>query len=602
MMKNFLLLSLMAISLFFMAQQPQRPVGVNMTGLGAGNTHRIFTDAFLQNGPWIYKYANSNNPEPGATLPTLGANGYPVSVSSGGVGVVSYLFRDVGSSFENGQYRLIVTGKGKVKIIGGGFSGSFVTPVNTLVNLSQHAGTTGVAVQFTESDASDPISSIKFIRPNYINSYQTKKFTDEFLAFMSDFQVIRYMDFTKTNSSTVNTWDSRGKEDFYNQSVKGAAWEYVADMANATGKDIWINVPERADDNYITQLGKLMQQRLNPSIKIYLEYTNEAWNGSAGFTASNWCTTQAQALGYNYSVEPRFGYIEQARKYYAKRSADVFRIFEAELSNKTRLVKVLGIQSGAAYWDTMMLNAFNSSTYNPNAVKASAIATAPYFGNTVADDLWVEGVAATITVPQIVQRMSSSMASTFQNMGTDKNLASQYQLPLIAYEGGAHIWARTTNPDASFQEKLNQANRHPDLQAVYCNYLNQWYTTVGNLFVHYKSILRNGNNGRWGLKEFEDDNNNPKYLAMKNCVFAYNSGVLGAQNSSIDAKKFSVYPNPADKTVFFRNIEKNETVYFYDVSGKLVLQTKGESADISQLSPGVYIIKSSSGSAKLMVK
>src|SRR5262249_41900521 len=76
---------------------------------------------------------------------------------------------------------------------------------------------------------------------------------------------------------------------------KGAAWEYVIDLANATGKDIWINIPEGATDNYVTQLATLIKNNLNPGIHVYVEYSNELWNGAFSQTQANLTAAVAES-------------------------------------------------------------------------------------------------------------------------------------------------------------------------------------------------------------------------------------------------------------------------------------------------------------------
>jgi hypothetical protein len=104
----------------------------------------------------------------------------------------------------------------------------------------------GVILELIASDINDPVHDIKFILPGYINTYQTQTFTSEFLDFLSDFQVIRFMDFTHTNGSPVVSWSDRTMPDYYTQGkFGGVAWDYVVQLANTTQKDIWITSPIR---------------------------------------------------------------------------------------------------------------------------------------------------------------------------------------------------------------------------------------------------------------------------------------------------------------------------------------------------------------------
>jgi uncharacterized repeat protein (TIGR01451 family) len=54
------------------------------------------------------------------------------------------------------------------------------------------------------------------------------------------------------------------------------------------------------------------------------------------------------------------------------------------------------------------------------------------------------------------------------------------------------------------------------------------------------------------------------------------------------------YPNPSSKVVYFKNIETQTTVYVYDITGRLLINTiihDSRSLDISSLDSGVYLVK-----------
>ena len=128
------------------------------------------------------------------------------------------------------------------------------------------------------------ITDIKLLRPGYHNR-PNDVFRQEFLNAVSHFPAIRFMDFTGTNNSNPaypekTEWSSRRLPS--NALFKDVApWEYVIKLANLTGKDVWINIPVAASNDYIAQLSKLFKDSLtNPACKIYLEYSNEVWNGA----------------------------------------------------------------------------------------------------------------------------------------------------------------------------------------------------------------------------------------------------------------------------------------------------------------------------------
>ena len=146
------------------------------------------------------------------------------------------------------------------------------------------------------------ITNLRLIRPGYAGD-STQVYTNEFLDSLAPFSTIRFMGFTETNNSdpaypAVTDWSDRHViTDATQQSYgakHGAAWEYVALLANQTGKDIWINIRASATDDYVRQLATLLHVRLNPALKIYIEHSNEVWNPLFGQNAYNLAATQAE--------------------------------------------------------------------------------------------------------------------------------------------------------------------------------------------------------------------------------------------------------------------------------------------------------------------
>ena len=56
--------------------------------------------------------------------------------------------------------------------------------------------------------------------------------------------------------------------------------ESIVELANEAHKDLWVQVPAMATNDYVTQLAQLIHQRLDPALKVYVEYSNEDWNSS----------------------------------------------------------------------------------------------------------------------------------------------------------------------------------------------------------------------------------------------------------------------------------------------------------------------------------
>lgn len=82
------------------------------------------------------------------------------------------------------------------------------------------------------------------------------------------------MDWTNTNSQKDVEWAGRTLPSWRTYTGNGVAWEEVIKLANTLGKNVWINVPHLASNDYILQLATLFKSSLNPNLKIYVEYSN----------------------------------------------------------------------------------------------------------------------------------------------------------------------------------------------------------------------------------------------------------------------------------------------------------------------------------------
>lgn len=70
------------------------------------------------------------------------------------------------------------------------------------------------------------------------------------------------MDWTNTNSQTDTAWNTRTQTTHRTYTKNGVAWEETIHLANLLGKNVWINIPYLATDDYITQLATLFLNKL----------------------------------------------------------------------------------------------------------------------------------------------------------------------------------------------------------------------------------------------------------------------------------------------------------------------------------------------------
>lgn len=517
--------------------QVQRPIGTNFSGVHDYSTELVFTDAFKQARTWISFNADGSGPWSTNLAVSLNEQGYPLRIPyDDGVNppqaVRTLMLWDIGDAAPAGMYRLIAEGSGTIRLRFG-LDATLQCPVDTLLYTEGQ-----VALEILASEQQNPVRNIRFIYPNYVDTYPEKTFTDEFLAFATDFQVFRFMDWLRTNGATISSWSDRTPGDYYSQSqANGVAWEYIVELCNLLDRDPWICIPHRATDEYITALAQFLYDNLEEERTIYLEYSNEVWNGQ--FLQNAEAADLAADLGY--TGEPW----ERTWKYTAKRSADLFRLFSTVFEEESRLVKIIPSQAANSWLSNQIITYFNDPFYNPSQESADALAIAPYFAGRVANDIVDEGLVETISTAAIIERMENSLAESYEWMSANADVADQHGLRLITYEGGQHLVGTGANiNNDALTTKLVAANRNAAMQELYCQYFDHWYENYGDLFANFSSHYRANRYGSWGIKETMQDVENPKYLGLQDCVFAYNDEVNSVVTPPLGGR-FQVFPNPA---------------------------------------------------------
>jgi hypothetical protein len=100
---------------------------------------------------------------------------------------------------------------------------------------------------------------------------------------------------------------------------------------------------------------------------------------------------------------------------------------------------------------------------------------------------------------------------------SQKEVADQYGLKLVAYEGGQHmvgVGGAENNEDLT--QLLHAANAHPRMGKIYDEYLAAWTKEGGDLFCNFSSVGRWSKWGSWGVLQYHDDNpaQSPKFMAL----------------------------------------------------------------------------------------
>jgi len=322
-----------------------------------------------------------------------------------------------------------------------------------------------------------------YFQSNVDFSTTTNPWLPQFISDLAPYHVLRFMDWNQINDdpNPQADWSTRTqKTDSQGEPV---AFEWQIDLCNRTKKDYWVNIPSQASASYWQQLAQLIYSQLDPSLRVYVEWSNEVWNSQ--FPQNGYAKSQAQSLGLSGS--------NAAASYYVYEAVRVFEAFEAVFGKGSpRLVKVLAGQS--AYTGPCMahLTALGDSKINPNGTKPDVYAVAPY------------------VVGASVSDLTSGLSDASDWVQSDLDCASMANLPLISYEGGS---------DSSSSNSCETVQVDPGMHDLYMSYLDT--ISGAGLLGPFMQYTHSGS--CWGLKAATSDalSAAPKYKGLVDWLAAH---------------------------------------------------------------------------------
>lgn len=382
-----------------------------------------------------------------------------------------------------------------------------------------------IIVNITKTRPDDPIRNIRVLPPGgscqeddtlwcdrshpcpsgdclpFEDTYQDRIFHPKFLASMNRYAVLRFMDWMRTNDSTIRTWSERPKLSDATWSHHGVPIEVIVSLCTRLRSEPWLNIPHLADDEYVRNLAAVVREKLPAEFRVWVEYSNEVWNRQ--FKQYHEVGDCESGKGYNE--------FRSTIVCYSERADEVFRIWRAVFGESaSRVVRVAGSQAVDPWVSKIILE--HGNLYE----RADALAVAPYFGFIARRKS--EAELARMSVDELVRRTEREIIpKTVDHIEAQIEVAQKYGVDLVAYEGGQHFSAAegVENNDA-ITALFDAINRDPRMKNLYLRYLDAWRESGGRLFMHYNNIGAYTKWGRWGLKEHIDQPRAqaPKYDAV----------------------------------------------------------------------------------------
>lgn len=479
---------------------------------------------------------------------TLGADGWPTG--DFGVTVIT-AGQNIG-----GTYKLSFRGQANVSLVGttGAVQNAAYDAASGTSSADVVVDPSSYQLMLAFRNTGGTVRDVRLIRPGYAAN-TTQTFTTPLLNHLARFKVLRFMDWARTNNSTVVQWLDRAQPGAPQVTwAAGVPWEYAIELSNTIGADPWINVPLSASDDYVQKLAILFKAQLNPARSIYVEFSNEVWNGSFTQFQVNYNAAVAEvaAGGSPLNADGETNTYYWAWRRTAKRSKEISDIFKSvfgtdEFVRRVRVVLAGQIAVAESFKQGLE---FIERTYGPPRNYFSVVAGAPYFGMGSADS------QTNLTSGQVLNALSASVDAFRDDPSLARviELAVYHGLEPVAYEGGPD----TFGPNNIAAKKA--ASFDPRMQNLAQRYLGEMGGRGMGLFNWYVGGATSWDTqyGTWGLTDDMANQQSPKILAIDAFLSTPPPQLTAgtAVPGEIDARLFvAVRSDPAFSAPYVRYIQ-----------------------------------------------
>jgi hypothetical protein len=476
-------------------------LGMNLNGPADWNSELPFVDVFRLSRRWISQRQGAGWGK-GPKL-DRDENGW-IRRLEPGCFAETPLCTISGGRYPQGQYVCLYEGEGKIEFWN---VGRVVSEQPGRIAFESKPGTGSIWLRTRQTNPRNYVRNIRVIMPGFEKTHAKHPFHPAFLERWRSFRTFRFMDWMKTNGSTISTWAQRPAPTYCNCTERGVPVEVMVDLCNRLKIDPWFCMPHLATDDYVRRFAQVVKRRLDPSRKVYVEYSNEVWNYM--FAQTRYAGEQGLKLGFGEKAW------EAGWRYSAHRSVQMFAIWEEVFGGADRLVRVIASQC-STYVSERKLE------FKDAHKRCDALAIAPYFSFNIpaagGKDRPGADTVAKWTLDQLLEHVEKqSLPRAIRHMRDHKKLADKYGLKLLAYEAGQHlVGVGGGENNERLTKLLHAANRHPRMGGFYQRYLDAWKAAGGDVMCIFSSTGTWSKWGSWGILEHYDETekDQPKLRAV----------------------------------------------------------------------------------------
>ena len=591
------------------------PVGLHPDFISGFNGNPYFCDFMkIDSRNWLIHGADWDGVLQELNPGLINSDGYPIAMPVGSyvnrkgistsIPANSYFFTNPGQGSEEAanagyQGRYVLTWKGSADIRAG-YGMEYVSgdakegvvlngrrvyktlagsaPNGFRVEVRALGGTQITDIRVSMPDPADP----------WNRSLETGTFHPTFLARIADknWAYIRFMNMLSCNGNPQRDWVDRRKPNhcfqegvirtrtsapadyvIYDDGAgtvyrptgnrdTGMSFEYMVELCNTTGKDLWLTVPHMATDDFLHKLAKLIaygSDGVNPysgpqgapvypplysHLNVHLEFSNEVWQWpNDTFSQTIWSKVEADKQGLDVPV------------FNARQFSRLWSIFELYIPTY-RVYRVAAILAADGSPISYTGKLINELYVNPSLLKPEIMSPATYFGSNIqgwvkdnipnlpgnpADPYWTS-----VQFDNDLNRMFDTWAEYIfaekeygANSGPDAvglpggfdeaihTLAIEKGLSLVAYEGGPSIYTDKMNLSGDTWDDgitifMNESNRRARIVEMYRIHMNQGLERGIQSHSMFTMSGKWSKYGQWGHLEYllQNPATAPKYTFM----------------------------------------------------------------------------------------
>ncbi len=515
------------------------PLGSNLDGVVDWSTSYTFVDAMKQSRDWITQDTDGGVWDTGdeACL-DRDDNGYLRSLapvlsnpgcSSPSYNAVATLFSfgDLAGHYPSGRYIVSYDGNATISYhFAAQKNLALSQPGRDVVDVDASQG--GWMMRLTAIDTAIPPRAIHVWMPGFDeHSGPAQLFHPDFLALVRRNRVLRFMDWMNTNNSGQQEFAQRPRLDDVRWTTGGGVpLEMMVELANRLDADPWFTMPHRASDDYLTRFAQRVHALLQTNRRVYVEYSNEVWNGQ--FTQSAYAAAMGSAAYGNVASA-----YERQLSWYGQRSAQTCELWKSAWgSQASRITCVLGAQAANAWTQQQAADCPLWTAGAPcTAHGLDAVAIAPYIGGYLGSPSTQDTVAAW-SLDTLFDELTvggalaggpggGALALSAGWIDAHRSVAAARGLHLVSYEGGQHLVGYSgAENNAALTALFTGANRDARMGTVYASHLAQWRDHGGELFMHFTASGGYDKWGSWGAVEYIDTPATPKQQALLQFIAA----------------------------------------------------------------------------------